>query len=111
MHFIHELYQYDNFGYGRVSKRFMRNQQIARSRRSEIIMWLKENPRVLEFLMDKKGSFRAQDLEEMAFMQRDEVNIVLGTLSDAKMISKDKSQIVLEPELQSILREMEKRLK
>jgi hypothetical protein len=109
VNFINELYQYDNFGYGRISKRYFRNQQIAKARRSEIVMWLKENPRVLEFLVDKKGSFRAQDMEEMAFMKKDEVNMALGVLSDAKMINKDKSQIVLEPELQSILRDIERR--
>jgi hypothetical protein len=109
MNFIHELCKYDNFGYYRRSKRIRRNQAIAKSKRDDIKMFLRENRRVFEFLLDRTGSFRAQDLEEMAFMHRDEVNNALGILSDAKMITKEKSQIVLEPELQEILKEMERK--
>lgn len=107
--FLDKLYQYDNFGYYRLSKRIKRNRAIARKNRARIRQWLTENRRVLEFLLDRRGSFRSQDLEEMAYMQRDEVNNVLGVLADAKMISKDKSQIIMEPELQSIVKDMEKR--
>jgi hypothetical protein len=106
--FLHHLYSYENFGYYRLSKRVHRNQEIAKRSRETIRKWLKENKRVLEFLLDRRGSFRSQDLEEMAYMQRDEVNLVLGTLSDAKMISKEKSQLVMEPELQKLLKEMER---
>lgn len=107
VNFLDELYSYENFGYRRISMRQKRNQSIARRNRRKVKKWLLEHPRLLEFLLDRRGSFRAQDLEEMAFMQRDEVNMVLSKLSDAKMISKDKSQIVLEPELQHLLREIE----
>jgi predicted transcriptional regulator len=58
---------------------------------------------VLEFLLDRKASFRSQDLEEMAHLDRDEVRNVLNVLSAAKMVSKEKSQIILEPELQDLL--------
>jgi transcription initiation factor IIE alpha subunit len=59
----------------------------------------------VEFLLDRRGSsFRSQDLEEMAGMDRDDVNTVLDFLSERKMISKEKSQIVLEPELQEVLK-------
>jgi hypothetical protein len=105
--FLNGVYSYDNFGYARVSKRYRRNRSIARQNKTRIRQWLREHPRLLEFLLDRRGSFRAQDLEELAFMQRDEVNLVLSKLSDAKMISKDKSQIVLEPELQQLLKEIE----
>jgi MCM P-loop domain/Toprim-like len=106
--FLHNLYSYENFGYYRLSKRIHRNEAIARKNRERIRKWLNENPRVLEFLLDRKGSFRANDLEEMAYMDRDDVNQALSMLSDTKMIHKDKSQIVLQPELQKLLREMEK---
>lgn len=108
---LHQLYQYPNFGLQRRALRLRRNESIAKAKRGEIILWLRENRRILEFLMDRSGSFRAQDLEEMAFMHRDEVTSALGTLADAKMISKDKSQIVMEPELQKIIKEMEKRFR
>lgn len=101
--FLHRLYSYDNFGYYRRSQREVRNREIAKDNRAKIIRWLKENSRVLEFLLDRTGSFRAGDMEEMAHMMKDEVHIALGVLSDAKMVSKEKSQIVLEPELQDLL--------
>ena len=52
---------------------------------------------------DRTASFRSQDLEEMAHLDRDEVRMTLRVLSEAKMIRKDKSQIILEPELQDLL--------
>lgn len=105
--FLHKLYSYDNFGYLRVSKRRARNAMVARKNRRKVKKWLGQHPRLMEFLLDRKGSFRSQDLEEMAHMQRDEVNNVLGVLSEAKMVSKDKSQIIIEPELADVLKEME----
>jgi hypothetical protein len=106
--FLHKLYSYENFGYLRLSKRVVRNRKIARANRIKVKKWLLENRKLLEFLLDRRGSFRAQDLEEMAYMHRDEAAEVLGRLADAKMISKEKSQIIIEPELQRLLREMEK---
>lgn len=104
--FLDKLYSYENFGYRRLSERIFRNRKIASENKEKMRKWLMENPRLLEFLLDRRGSFRAQDLEEMAYMAREEVNHVLGKLSDAKMIMKDKSQIVMEPELQSLLKEI-----
>lgn len=106
--FLDHLYSYDNFGYMRVSKRARRNRQIARANHDRIKKWLKENPRVLEFLLDRRGSFRADDLMEMANMLRDEATMALGELSAAKMISKSKAQIGIEPELNLILKELER---
>jgi Fic family protein len=103
--YLDNLYSYENFGYRRLSQRIHRNHSIAKKNKRKIKTWLQENPRLLEFLLDRRGSFRAADLEEMAYMQRDEVNHVLGKLADAKMIAKDKSQIVMEPELQALLKE------
>jgi len=105
--FLYELYAYDNFGYLRMSNRIHRNRKIAKENREAIRKWLRSNKRLLEFLLDRRGSFRSQDLEEMAHMERDEVNHILGKLSDAKMISKNKSQIIVEPELHALLKEME----
>lgn len=109
MYFLDELYSYDNFGYFRLSQRSQRNRRIAKRNRDAIRKWLESNPRLLDFLINRRGSFRAQDLEEMAHMQREEANHVLGKLTEARMISKSKSQILLEPELHSLLREMEKK--
>lgn len=101
--FLHRLYSYDNFGYYARSQRIVRNRAIARENRDRIRRWLRENARVLEFLLDRKASFRSQDMEEMAHMDRDEVQAALWVLSEAKMVTKDKSQIILEPELQDLL--------
>lgn len=106
--FLNKLYSYENFGYARLSKRVTRNAKIAKANRLTIKKWLLENKKLLEFLLDRRGSFRAQDLEEMAYMHRDEAAEVLGRLADAKMISKEKSQIIIEPELQRLLKDMER---
>lgn len=108
--FINKLYSYDNFGYRRRSRRIIANQEIARKSRGKISKFLRENPRLLHFLLDRPGSFRAGDLEEMIHMQRDEVTTALGTLSDAKMITKERAQIVVSPVLHSLLRELEDQL-
>lgn len=108
VHFMDEIYSYDNFGYRRVSQRVFRNMKIAEKNRKKIHKWLLTNPRLVEFLLDRRGSFRAQDLEEMANLIRDEVSIIIGKLSDAKMISKQKSQIQIEPELNDILKQIER---
>ncbi len=44
----------------------------------------------------------------MAGLFTEEVEQAIVTLSEAKMIKKSKSQIVLEPELDDILKELEK---
>lgn len=101
--FLWRLFSYDNFGYKSRSDRILRNREIAKENRMHIRRWLRENPSVLEFLLDRTASFRSQDLEEMAHLDRDEVRLTLRVLSEAKMIRKDKSQIILEPELQDLL--------
>jgi hypothetical protein len=106
--FLDELYSYDNFGYLRLSQRQHRNYRLAAKNRTVMKAWLLTNPRLVEFLLDRRGSFRAQDLEEMANLQRDEVQTSLGKLADAKMITKEKSQILIEPELNDLLKEIER---
>ena len=101
--FLYKLFSYDNFGYKSRSDRIIRNREIAKENRTQIRRWLRENASVLEFLLDRTASFRSQDLEEMAHLDRDEVRMTLRILSEAKMIRKDKSQIILEPELQDLL--------
>jgi arsenate reductase-like glutaredoxin family protein len=109
---MHQIYSYDNFGYRRNSLRFLRNREIARNAVPEVRSWLRENGRVLEFLIDRQGtSFRSTDLEEMAFMDRHQVNEVISLLSSYKMLTKEKSQLVMEPELQALISQMEKRRK
>jgi hypothetical protein len=106
--FLDRLYSYDNFGYLRLSQRIQNNRQIARNSRRKVRAFLGEHHRLLEFLLDRRSSFRAPDLEEMAQMTRDEASFCLSTLSDAKMVRKEKAQIVIEPELNELLRQLEK---
>lgn len=108
MRFLDKIYSYDNFGYLRLSQRIKANREIARKSRVKMRRFLREHPRLLEFLLDRRSSFRAQDLEEMAQMTREEASYVLSSLSDAKMVRKEKAQVVIEPELNRLLRELEK---
>lgn len=108
MRFLDKLYSYENFGYLRMSQRIQSNRQIARKSRRSVRRFLEQHHRLLEFLLDRRSSFRAPDLEEMAQMTRDEASYCLSTLSDAKMVRKEKAQIVIEPELNSLLRLMER---
>lgn len=108
MMFLDQLYSYDNFGYLRLSQRIHRNYRLAAKNRAEMKKWLLTHPRLIEFLLDRRGSFRAQDLEEMAGMMREEASQCINRLSETKMISKTKSQILIEPELNDLLKEIER---
>jgi hypothetical protein len=108
MRFMDKLYSYPNFGYRRVSERIQNNRAIARKSRHSMRKFMKSHPNLLEFLLDRRSSFRAPDLEEMAHMSREEAAFCLGELSDAKMIRKEKAQIVIEPELNNLLRQLER---
>ena len=108
VNFLDKIYSYPNFGYRRLSNRILRDREIARGSRNEVRSYLLSRPNLYSYLIRTSGkSFRAQDLEEMAFMDRTETNDVLSTLAKYCMITKSKSQIILEPEFQDLLREME----
>lgn len=105
--FMNELYSYENFGYRRRSKRVKRNNKIARSHLPAIRKWLTENKTITDFLIDINGSFRLQDMAEMAGVDIDRAREAINILSRAKMVQKVKSQIVQDPILQTLLREFE----
>lgn len=106
--FMDRLYSYDNFGYLRMSKRIQQNRKTALRNVKRMRRWLTENPKLLEFLLDRRHSFRSQDLGEMLNVDSSYVSYVLGKLSEAKMIRKERAQIVVSEELHLLLREMEK---
>jgi hypothetical protein len=105
--FIDKLYSYENFGYKRRSERIHRNWAIAKKSLPTMRNWLKANPHIADFLIDINGSFRLQDLGEMTGLDMEEVRAINKVLSDTKMVKKVKSQIVMEPILQELLREFE----
>lgn len=106
--FMDKLYSYENFGYYRLSQRIKQNRKVARKNIGKVRLWLQENPKLLDFLLNRRTSFRAQDMKEMMGVDDSYVQYVLARLSDVRMIDKQMAQIVVTPELHKLLREMEK---
>jgi hypothetical protein len=106
VNFLDKLYSYDNFGYRRVSERVLHNRRIAAKNVDKVRAFLGSNRNVVEFLLDRRTSFRAQDMAEMTGSDMAYVNHVLSKLAEWKMIKKARAQVVMEPELHQLLREM-----
>lgn len=106
--FMDKLYSYENFGYFRLSQRIKNNRKIARKNIAKVRRWLSENPKLLDFLLNRRSSFRAQDMKEMMGVDESYVQYLLAKLADSRMIDKQMAQIVVTPELHRLLREMEK---
>jgi len=106
--FMDKLYSYENFGYYRLSQRIKQNRKVARKNIGKVRLWLQENPKLLDFLLNRRTSFRAQDMKEMMGVDDSYVQYVLARLSDVRMIDKQMAQIVVTPELHKLLREIEK---
>jgi hypothetical protein len=106
--FMDEIYRYDNFGFYRRSKRVSDAQAVAHQQRHNIRKFIRNNPRLMKFLIGRSGkSFRNNDLSSYCMITKEETEVIIDKLTQANMLSQDKSQQILEPALQDLLREME----
>jgi hypothetical protein len=103
--FINHIYSMDVFGYRERSDEAYRNREQAVKSRSDIRLYLL-NMRGLAHFMRTNGSFRRQDIEEVMDMGREEANAVITKLWDARMVRKVKGDILVEPTLHKLLREV-----
>lgn len=105
--FVDEMYSYDNFGYRHLADKHHKNIRVAESSRGKVKDWLRERPNLVDFLSERYDkSFRSQDLEEMAFMDRGDSMSVISYLSKTRMLIKDKSQISATEILRNIVIEL-----
>lgn len=103
--FINLLYGMDSFGYRERSRERIQDRLTAESNREEITEYLLGRPLLIKFLRGA-GKFRRQDLDEILNVTREESNGIISRLYEARMVRKVLGDIVVEPTLHSLLREM-----
>lgn len=105
--FIDMIYGMAGFGYAERSAELIddRKQAILNKRSTKKLIL--ERPGLVKFLRGQ-GHFRRQDLEEILEMSREEANSYISNLWEARMVRKDKGNVVIEPTLHELLREVKK---
>jgi len=103
--FINHIYSMDVFGYRERSQEAYRDRLLAQENREPIQNYLMGYRGLAKF-MRTNGSFRRQDLEEVMDIPREEANAVISKLWDARMVRKVKGDILVEPTLHKLLREV-----
>jgi hypothetical protein len=106
--FLDELYEYENFGYARTSRRVRRVQSLEPNDIWEAKLLLRSNPPALRFLIERNGTtFRVEDLVDMTGMDRGLASTFLADLNEFHMIIRQKSQTLYTPALIKLLKELE----
>jgi len=103
--FINHIYSMDQFGYRERSEEAYRDRQWAQENKDPIHNYLLGYRGLAKF-MRTNGSFRRQDLEEVMDIPREEANAVISKLWEARMVRKVKGDILVEPTLHKLLREV-----
>lgn len=107
--FLDEIYSQESMGYARKSRRMRAARKQAVQNKAEIIKWLREEPSALDTLIAVGGStFRMRDFQEFGAMDADSARAAVNKLVHKKMARrKTRGDIVMEPMLVQILKEME----
>jgi hypothetical protein len=103
--FINLLYGMDSFGYRERSREQLADRLLAHQNKGNIEQYLKSRPTLAKFLRGT-GKFRRQDLDEILNVSREESNGIISTLYEARMVSKRLGDIIVEPTLHGLLREV-----
>lgn len=103
--FLDMLYGMRGFGYLERSAEAIKDANEAWERRGDVKLYLYNKKGLAKFLRGA-GKFRRQDLEEIMDIGRDEANAIISTLWEARMVRKVKGDIVVEPQLHELLREV-----
>lgn len=101
--FFDLIYGMQGFGYAERSREMIQDRKEAKKNAREIKQYLKRKPGLAKFLRGT-GKFRRQDVEEILNVDREEANAIISRLWEAKMIRKNKGDILVEPTLHDILR-------
>lgn len=103
--FINMLYGMDSFGYRERSREALSDRYVAEGNKGYMEQYLKGRPTLAKFLRTT-GKFRRQDLDEILNVSRDESNSIISTLYERRMVRKVLGDIVVEPTLHTLLREV-----
>lgn len=110
--FLDEIYGSESMGYARKSRRIQTARKQAAANKEMIINWLlEEAPAALDTLVAIGGStFRMRDFQEFGAMDTDSARAAVNKLVHMKMARrKSRGDIVMEPVLVQILKELEDR--
>lgn len=103
--FFDILYGMEGFGYRERSRQIITERREAEKHTMHIKKYMYTKPQLAEFLRGT-ASFRRQDLEEIMNIDREDANQIISLLWSKKMVRKVKGDIVVEPTLHRILREI-----
>lgn len=103
--FIDMLYSMQGFGYAERSRELIDDRREAEGNARDIKEYLYRKPSLAKFLRST-GKFRRQDVEEILNVDREHANAIISRLYEAKMVRKIKGDILVEPTLHAILREV-----
>lgn len=103
--FMDILYNMSSFGYADQSREKIKDRKYAISNKNRTKQFLKSYSGLAKFLRGA-GHFRRQDLEEMLSITKEEANMIISELWDTRMVHKDKGNVVVEPTLHELLREV-----
>ena len=108
--FLDAIYAQESMGYARKSRRIRMSRKQSAANRDEIVKWLTEDePAALDTLVAIGGStFRMRDFQEFGAMDLDAARAAVNKLVHKKMARrKSRGDIVMEPVLVQILKELE----
>lgn len=103
--FMDRIYGMPGFGYAERSKEIRSDQVEAGRNYDDVKQYLVGRKGLAKFLRSA-GRFQSKDLESFMNMSRDEANAVVNTLWNSRMVRKERGDVVVEPILHSLLREV-----
>jgi len=103
--FMNRVYGMPGFGYAERSKEILHDRQEAANNYDDVKQYLVGRKGLAKFLRNA-GRFQAKDLESFMNMSRDEANAIVNTLWNSRMVRKERGDVVVEPMLHALLREV-----
>lgn len=103
--FIDIIYGMQSFGYSERSTELIDDRKQAIANKKSTKQYIRGQQGLSKFLRSQ-GHFRRQDLEEILDISREEANSIISILWEARMVRKDKGNVVIEPTLHELLREV-----
>jgi len=107
--FLDAVYSSEAMGYMRSSRRVLVTRQEAKDSKGKVRKFLMGEPHVLAAVRAIGAeTFRSRDFEEQAALTKDEANLVMRSLTEWRMISREaRGAVRFEPAMTEVLRELE----
>lgn len=106
--FIDAIYGLENFGYKEASEEFFKDQADAVRRWGEARQWLAEQPELVKFLRSTEGRFRNNDIQDMLNVDREMASAITNTLWRYRLIHRQGANILINPILNDMLKEIKR---